>query len=63
MWRRTTILLTLGKYSGPSYGRYANTDLAWEVGEKINIGMDMTLFRSLNLTLAHVRLPKLHCPH
>lgn len=42
-------------YSGPSYGRYANTDLTWEVGEKINIGMDMTLFRSLNLTLEFFR--------
>lgn len=42
-------------YYGPSYGRYANEDLTWEVGEKINVGLDMTLFRSLNLTLEFFR--------
>lgn len=37
--------------NGPTYARYANVDLTWEVGEKINIGMDMQLFRSLNLSV------------
>lgn len=42
-------------YAGPSYGRYANTALTWEVGEKVNVGLDMTLFRSLNMTLEFFR--------
>lgn len=34
---------------GPSYKRYENLDLTWEVGEKINLGVDLQLFRDLNL--------------
>lgn len=37
-------------YSGPVYQRYANEDITWEVGEKINFGVDLQLFRSLDLT-------------
>ena len=42
-----------GNYSaalkGPMWNRIYNPDLTWEVGEKINIGMDLQLFNSLNL--------------
>jgi tonB-linked outer membrane protein, susC/ragA family len=31
-------------YSGPSWNRYFNPDLTWEVGEKINLGLDLQLF-------------------
>lgn len=37
-------------YSGPVYQRYANENIKWEVGEKINLGVDLQLFRSLDLT-------------
>lgn len=37
--------------SGPVYNRYANYDLTWEVGEKINFGMDLQLFHDLNLNV------------
>ncbi|MDR2026594.1 MAG: TonB-dependent receptor [Prevotellaceae bacterium] len=36
--------------SGPSYGRYANNNLTWEVGNKINAGIDLQLLSSLNIT-------------
>ncbi len=36
--------------SGPVYNRYANKDLSWEVGEKINVGFDLGLFNKINLT-------------
>jgi TonB-linked SusC/RagA family outer membrane protein len=35
--------------SGPSYNRYANPNLTWEVGTKINLGMDLQLFHDLNI--------------
>lgn len=38
-------------YSGPSYNRYENPNLTWEVGEKLNVGLDMQLFNSLNFTI------------
>lgn len=41
--------------SGPSYTRYANEDITWEVGEKINLGMDLQLFRMLDVTLDFFR--------
>ena len=37
-------------YNGPVYQRYANEDITWEVGEKINFGVDLQLFHSLDLT-------------
>lgn len=37
--------------SGPVYNRFANNDLTWEVGKKYNVGLDLTLLRSLNLTV------------
>lgn len=36
--------------SGPKYNRYANYDLTWEIGEKINAGIDLKLFNSLDIT-------------
>lgn len=36
---------------GPMYTRYQNNDLTWEVGEKLNVGMDLQLFNSLNIAM------------
>lgn len=36
--------------SGPKWTRYSNENLTWEVGEKINLGLDMKLFNSLDFT-------------
>lgn len=36
-------------HSGPRYNRYANYDLTWEVGEKLNAGIDLRLFNSWNV--------------
>lgn len=41
--------------NGPTYNRYANEDITWEVGAKFNVGIDMQLFRSLNLTVEYFR--------
>lgn len=38
-------------YRGPVWNRYFNPDLTWEVGEKINFGIDTQLFRSLNINV------------
>lgn len=38
-------------YNGPVYQRYANENITWEVGEKINLGLDMQFFHSFDLTL------------
>lgn len=37
-------------YAGPTWERYFNPDLTWEVGEKINLGVDLQLFNDLNFT-------------
>ena len=37
--------------SGPKWKRYYNPNLTWEVGEKINLGIDLQLFNSLNLVV------------
>ncbi|WP_264845287.1 SusC/RagA family TonB-linked outer membrane protein [Capnocytophaga catalasegens] len=36
--------------SGPVYNRFANYDLTWEVGEKINIGFNADLLKGLHIT-------------
>ncbi len=36
--------------SGPVYNRYANNDITWEIGEKINFGIDLRLFNKINIT-------------
>ncbi|MEY8611596.1 TonB-dependent receptor [Parabacteroides segnis] len=38
-------------YNGPTYNRYQNNEITWEVGHKLNIGTDIQLFNSLNLTI------------
>lgn len=37
--------------SGPTYNRFQNNDLTWEIGHKLNVGADLQLFHSLNLTI------------
>lgn len=37
-------------YKGPKYLRYANPDITWEVGRKINLGLDLSLYNDFNLT-------------
>ena len=36
---------------GPVYSRMANNAITWEVGKKLNVGMDIQLFHSLDLSL------------
>lgn len=36
-------------YKGPTYNRYQNNSITWEVGEKLNVGMDLQLLNSINL--------------
>ncbi|MGL4993590.1 MAG: SusC/RagA family TonB-linked outer membrane protein [Bacteroidales bacterium] len=37
--------------SGPAYLRFQNNDITWEVGAKLNVGVEMNLFRSLRLSV------------
>lgn len=37
--------------NGPTYLRFANPNITWEVAEKINVGMDLQLFNNLNITV------------
>lgn len=37
--------------SGPSYLRFENKNITWEVGEKLNVGVEMNLFRSFRLAI------------
>lgn len=36
---------------GPVYNRFQNKDITWEIGHKANVGLDLSLFRSLNISL------------
>ena len=36
---------------GPGFTRYANPQITWEIGKKLNVGLDLQLFKSLNLTV------------
>ena len=36
-------------YKGPTYNRYQNNDITWEVGHKLNVGFDMQLLNSWNI--------------
>ncbi len=42
---------TTEEMKGPSYNRYANNAITWEVGHKLNVGMDLQLFRDLNIVM------------
>jgi TonB-linked SusC/RagA family outer membrane protein len=35
--------------NGPAYLRYENLDITWEVGAKLNVGMDLQLFNAVNI--------------
>lgn len=35
--------------SGPTYLRYENRNITWEIGEKLNAGLDLQLFNSVNV--------------
>lgn len=37
--------------SGPAYTRYQNNNITWEIGKKLNVGIDMMLFRSLSINI------------
>lgn len=36
---------------GPTYNRYQNNNITWEVGRKMNVGADIQLFQSLNIAV------------
>lgn len=36
---------------GPTYNRMENNTITWEVGEKLNVGADIQLFNSLNISV------------
>lgn len=36
--------------TGPSYNRFANYNLTWEIGKKYNFGIDLTVMNRFNLT-------------
>lgn len=38
-------------HSGPTFDRFENKNMTWEVGHKLNVGADIQLFNSLNLTV------------
>jgi TonB-linked SusC/RagA family outer membrane protein len=42
------IILSL---NGPYYVRYENPGITWEVGAKLNVGMDLRLFQDLNVVV------------
>ncbi len=37
--------------NGPVYTRYENNNITWEVGKKINLGVDLQLLNSLNIVV------------
>ncbi|MCQ2153887.1 MAG: TonB-dependent receptor [Bacteroidales bacterium] len=37
--------------SGPTYTRFQNDDITWEVGRKLNVGVDLELFGDLKLAV------------
>lgn len=37
-------------YSGPSWNRLRNENITWEVGHKLDVGVDMELFNQVNIT-------------
>jgi len=41
--------------NGPKYFRFANPNITWEIGEKINLGMDLSIKNSLNVTVDFFR--------
>lgn len=39
------------KLYGPKYKRFQNNDITWEVGHKLNVGVDIELYKSLSLAV------------
>lgn len=39
--------------NGPTFSRFGNDNISWEIGYKTNIGIDLGLFNSLNLTVEY----------
>jgi len=37
-------------FSGPSYNRFGNEDITWETAYKTNLGLDLQLFKRVNIT-------------
>ena len=42
-------------YKGPKWSRFFNPNLGWEIGEKINVGIDLQLYNSFNLTCRSIQ--------
>lgn len=38
-------------WQGPTFSRLQNNEITWEVGRKLNVGLDMQLFNALNITV------------
>ncbi|WP_140939322.1 TonB-dependent receptor [Sphingobacterium lumbrici] len=41
--------------NGPKYFRFANPNITWEIGEKINLGLDLSIKNSFNVTVDFFR--------
>lgn len=37
--------------SGPVYKRYQNNDISWEIGQKLNVGMDISFLNGLDINI------------
>lgn len=48
-WKYTTGVSQNINFQGPTWNRYYNPNLTWEVGKKLNIGFDTQLFGQVNL--------------
>lgn len=42
---------TTEEHKGPTFTRFENKDITWEVGRKLNLGVDLQFFNELNLTI------------
>lgn len=51
----TTGILQNTTLNGPRWNRYYNPNLTWEVGEKLNLGIDLQLFNDLNINIDFFR--------
>lgn len=36
---------------GPNYQRFANSEITWETGEKLNLGLDLSIMNKCNITV------------
>lgn len=42
---------TTENHSGPTFNRFENKKITWEIGRKLNIGADLQFFNDVNLTI------------